>query len=728
MKIKTHFSNHIFYDQHWQEPAHTERIANDNVSLFNLSESAALYIGFPWATYIDLIRKNQSTSAKLKDLSSALSEIKSCVDEFAKRGTYRIFTSCQHIHAHEHIKAFKEIRISDLFWSHKPKGVETIEGIRLFPYPLYPVITDCKRAHRPLEAGDNTSLETFLATRTILCSFVGAAYLPGYISDIRERIVDLFSDRDVACIISRDKWHYQGEVYGKQITQQIPESSNARDASHEEEYRKILKKSLFCLCPSGTGPNSIRLWEAISFLSIPVILSNNWTPPGSKKLWERACIFFDEHGNLEELWELLVRTSKDKDLLSDKLSHLQDLGLLYNQDFLSDDLILHLMNPAASLQNTNTALRRHDGRALSYNPEEYTPPASLSQTTTIRSAQVTYNAEKLNRTPFGYSQLAPYLNLYFGSSRPLKIGNQIQSDNPSVHITGMTTIVPAHIWDIDKLKVWHLSEEPLWDILFNSKLSALGPQVDPKDQIAYSGYLSGLYDELIIPYFLLTSTKYMQRYVVRLNDIIDSYSARTLLDHWLCYKYRFMAMCEYRKGARWSPKSEAIRSTNARVLCDYRTRLCEMLNGDNISTLILGKGWHASQPRQSLADWHLNKLTYSKLAMLVSSIENVDHPSYVTEKPFDAFSLGSIPVVHWCDSSLGFRFFSKASVLNIYGLTPDQAVKKITNYTPTLETAESYLTDCEMLKLIFSSISKVSLERRKLARSLWQQFSLHFLH
>ena len=45
---------------------------------------------------------------------------------------------------------------------------------------------------------------------------------------------------------------------------------------NEEEYIRVLEESIFCICPSGSGPNSIRLWEAVEFGCIPVIISDDY--------------------------------------------------------------------------------------------------------------------------------------------------------------------------------------------------------------------------------------------------------------------------------------------------------------------------------------------------------------------------------------------------------------------------------------------------------------------
>jgi hypothetical protein len=55
-----------------------------------------------------------------------------------------------------------------------------------------------------------------------------------------------------------------------------------------------MQSSVFALCPSGSGPNSIRLWEALGFGAIPVILSHTLRLPGVPQLWRQAALFVPE--------------------------------------------------------------------------------------------------------------------------------------------------------------------------------------------------------------------------------------------------------------------------------------------------------------------------------------------------------------------------------------------------------------------------------------------------
>ena len=139
--------------------------------------------------------------------------------------------------------------------------------MRVHPFPLYPVqcagVTD-QPQYRPKT----------LAERRYLYSFVGLAKHPGYRKPVRHWIAEL-PPRPDACVLTRSEWHYEQAVYREQIYG-LPGEETIRSRREEEAaaYRAILADSVFSLCPTGTGPNSIRLWESLGYGSIPVILSD----------------------------------------------------------------------------------------------------------------------------------------------------------------------------------------------------------------------------------------------------------------------------------------------------------------------------------------------------------------------------------------------------------------------------------------------------------------------
>ena len=100
---------------------------------------------------------------------------------------------------------------------------------------------------------------------------------------------------DRAFIQARDNWHYDQHVYGEQVAGRV------LDVEHLNKYQRlsldyvsVMRETIFCLCPSGSGPNSIRLWEALGFGCIPVILSDTLSLPGDQELWRLGAVFISE--------------------------------------------------------------------------------------------------------------------------------------------------------------------------------------------------------------------------------------------------------------------------------------------------------------------------------------------------------------------------------------------------------------------------------------------------
>jgi hypothetical protein len=119
-----------------------------------------------------------------------------------------------------------------------------------------------------------------------LYSFVGAYDPHCYISSIRQAIFDL-PENNRSFILKRNKWHFEDYVYKLQI------EGTELDSFYIDNFRKttinyinIMRNSVFSLCPSGSGPNSIRLWEALAFKCQPLVLSDGLDLP--KNFYDRG--------------------------------------------------------------------------------------------------------------------------------------------------------------------------------------------------------------------------------------------------------------------------------------------------------------------------------------------------------------------------------------------------------------------------------------------------------
>lgn len=265
--------NMYYYNDNWQFPVITEY---NTFKLFyehcNIPDN---YFAFPWATLIDKKYK------KLNDLVLKF-KIKepSC------------FTVMQSIHFRKYLDIIKSIGITCVFTPHKIETDDFYEkkyNIKIIPYSLFPIFSYKKSKCIPIN------------TRPYLSSFIGQ-WTKFYISNIRIKIFDIFNDKNRCKIIRRHDWHFNDIVFkNKNITNKI----------YEDEYISTLENSKFSLCPSGSGPNSIRIWESMSYGTIPIILSDKFILPIYKDIdWNDYFIIWKEN-NIHKLYEYLIEFEKD---------------------------------------------------------------------------------------------------------------------------------------------------------------------------------------------------------------------------------------------------------------------------------------------------------------------------------------------------------------------------------------------------------------------------------
>lgn len=309
------------FDDEWQFPAITEKQAYLKICELGLIPEGVIYVAFPWATLIDKVQTKSSDAAiyiaRFREFCGLIPE-----------GGYRV-TVCQHIKMREFTGFLKECGINEVFWSHalkKDVSDAAIDGIKVSAFPLFPVqVCDEKKG-----GGE----------RDLLFSFVGARSNKYYLTDSRNLIIDFLSDCPDALVVGRDNWHYNKIVYEHQIKVGGKDcADNLVDTSASEEFRRVLDRSIFSLCPSGSGPNSIRLWESIGSGVIPVILADIYAPPGNQELWKLAAVFCEENLDaIRALPERLREIASDKELLLSKRNALKQLWMLYGPGFFIYDI------------------------------------------------------------------------------------------------------------------------------------------------------------------------------------------------------------------------------------------------------------------------------------------------------------------------------------------------------------------------------------------------------
>ena len=320
-------SGYYIYDENWQYPAITEKHAFDKLYESLKLPKGVAYIAFPWATLIDLKKKGE----ECQGLETELKKIK---NRLSANNPSKIITVCQHIFAKKYINIFKDIGITDLFWSHACKEENTISEIQIHPFPLYPV--------------QSKNIDT--TDRNVLFSFSGAKSNKWYLTDTRNQIIEFLGTSKSGIVIGKEEWHYQKSVYEDQIKNKKRITNEALASTEDKEFIDLLSKSMFSLCPSGTGPNSIRLWESIEIGAIPVILADTYLPPGPMNLWEKACVFLPENiETIKNIPDTLEKLSKNKQEIIEKLSALAQIKLLYGKECFVYDIKVFVANHQSSI-------------------------------------------------------------------------------------------------------------------------------------------------------------------------------------------------------------------------------------------------------------------------------------------------------------------------------------------------------------------------------------------
>jgi hypothetical protein len=269
----------------WQYPVTTEK------SFYDQNKDNENYLGMPWATIID---KRVNLNILYKLLRPHLNPNK------------QYFTCCQHISFRNLIPLFKMLNIYTLYTSHKILNENKLSDIQLRPCPLYAVNIEDSTRNNTFANTDFISLK-----RIFLYTFQGAYQPTDYLSDIRDRIFNMEHPKN--CFVKNiGDWHFNNVVYNSKqnINNELNETSV--DNNRTQAYNKLLLQSRFSLCPSGSGPNSIRFWESLAIGSIPILLSDTLELPYNE-LWDNAIIRLPEN-KLKDLPKILKNISEEKEI------------------------------------------------------------------------------------------------------------------------------------------------------------------------------------------------------------------------------------------------------------------------------------------------------------------------------------------------------------------------------------------------------------------------------
>ena len=263
----------------WQYPSLTEKQAFLNHENRNYRLDNNIYIGCAWASIIDYI-ENHIVSCVTDDFWNNCEKSRTYLNSIIDKNQLFILdnlnshTVCQHIHWYKLLGYWQYLGIKNIWISHNSNTSIKTTNIDIHSWTL--IATNTEIPDR------NTGLYTKnIQDKKYLCSFIGA-YNNYYRSNIRleiKKVLESTSKNNIYYHLY-DDWFDHDVVYEHQIKNKtISIIAKNNYITHTKKYNELLSDSVFSLCPEGTGPNTLRLWESMSVGSIPVLFENDWIPP-----------------------------------------------------------------------------------------------------------------------------------------------------------------------------------------------------------------------------------------------------------------------------------------------------------------------------------------------------------------------------------------------------------------------------------------------------------------
>ncbi|WP_015045928.1 glycosyltransferase family 10 domain-containing protein [Simiduia agarivorans] len=264
------------------------------------------------------------------------------------------------------------------------------------------------------------------------------------------------------------------------------------------------------------------------------------------------------------------------------------------------------------------------------------------------------------------------------------------------------------------LKLLVISEEPYWDLVNSVSGSDKTTTIYNFRVNKINHSTSNLFKFKKLPYFITTEDHYFTRFSI-LFGALAKLKANELKNLWRNAEYRYAFMAEKRSDSRYDISNRQLESVG---LMYYRTKIMSAFSEGN--NLVKGKGWANLERRQSLPDWHLDKLArLDRRCFVISGLENTHHKYYVSEKIFDAFSCGAVPVYYASDEHLVWNIVpDRDSVINVYGLSPADAERKIKSFCITASVLEAYQQSIHSMCEIFSCPENLIRERCEFVEKL----------
>jgi hypothetical protein len=271
-----------------------------------------------------------------------------------------------------------------------------------------------------------------------------------------------------------------------------------------------------------------------------------------------------------------------------------------------------------------------------------------------------------------------------------------------------------------------LSEEPFWDTIWGQDplrrdLVHTAPD-GPLAVTQLNHRTSTLYRFERIPYFLLTAEHFRTRYRVWFAR-----NAQRRPAEWQARFAQLSGRLAFVMARRHSPRYVVgFPGSPVLSLCNLRTEIAEACQGPG--TRCMGRGWSgdpsAEAPRQALVDWHLQKaLDLRDRFAFVGALENTHDPEYITEKLFDAYAVGAVPLYLAQGGHRVHELAEPGSWVNLDGLAPGEVPGRLAEVETGPAFCAAYARQQQRLAQLFADREVLEAEYDRLRRALLREFT-----
>jgi hypothetical protein len=662
-----------------------------------------VYVGFPWSAYFDSLKDPKVMEAPL--LRSALLVLRTKLP----RGATAV-TVCSHPDLPDNLAQMAAAGVTDVFWTGTMPGVSALPqapGVRLHPFPALPDLD------QPAPAGEGPAAAFALCpeggNRPQLWAAIAAGLIPVLSLD-GPLLPGPEALWQAAAVL-----HDGSEAAKAALPAQL--EALAADPSRLDAMRNALA-GLHLIFGPGRLVHDVLL--CLTEQTDPALGTAPQQTSGDSLL--RSLIQrFAGRETLTRGEAHLVLQQAANDLLA-SASH--DLALAPGP---ASTAAWRLVSQARStLADDHGALNRFDEvlavlRARDILPTRIGSSGSASRNTA--PLRVFLLGPRGQRTPLAYAALRRHL------AGRITLVDKIETAD--LVVTGWSRDLEdnraqlAALWRKGiRPRLVVLSEEPLWDSLWSGDLAPRDRVLDCDAglQLAYRSLNhvnSAIFRFQALPWFILSDDRFAARYALLMAPFA-ALSPQALLQHWRAAPLQVAFVAERREGDEFAP---VFPLEGVAGLSRYRSRVAELTPG--AAVLRIGQGWPGTETRrQALPDWHLDKLAQLHgRVRLCGAYENTLHSSYITEKPFDAFAVGAIPVTLADIGDQLFDLIQPEAMLNTRFSAPDVAAARIAAFVPDMIVAEAWRETAQNLLARLRDPALILAERQRLADACFDELT-----